>query len=155
MAKIDTSLNVNSITIISAGTTIIGEIVSPTDIRIDGNFEGKLMAKGRVVIGESAVIKGDIICDTVDLWGNVQGDIYTRDTLSLKDGCQVNGNIHIRRLFVELGAIFNGTCRMITEEEFAKLTKEVFPKNSAPVKGDSKGAAVEEPTKLKDSERKS
>ncbi len=122
MAKIDTALNVNSISLISAGTFINGEIQSPTDIRIDGTFEGKITAKGRVVVGESAVIKGDIICDNVDLWGKVDGGIFAKDTLSLKDGSNLNGKINTRRLTVELGAIFNGTCKTITEEEFEKLT---------------------------------
>ncbi len=131
MAKNDTSLNVNSITIISAGTSINGEVVSPTDIRIDGTVEGKLIAKGRVVIGESAVIKGTVICDNLDLWGKAEGNIYAKDILSLKEGCRMDGGIHIRRLSVELGAIFNGTCRTISEEEFAKLTAPASAKEAA------------------------
>ena len=61
MAKVEPVVNVNSISRISAGTVIKGEIVSPYDIRIDGTFEGKIQSKGRVVIGESAHIKGDIL----------------------------------------------------------------------------------------------
>ena len=69
MAKMEPVVNANSISRISAGTVIKGEIVSPSDIRIDGSFEGKIQSKGRVVIGESAMIKGDIVCDCIDLWG--------------------------------------------------------------------------------------
>ena len=121
MAKIDTMLNVNSISRISSGTIIKGEIVSPGDIRIDGTFDGKIQCKGRVVIGETASIKGDIVCDNVDLWGKVDGNIYVKDTLSLKEGCVVNGNLHVRKLAVELGSTFNGNCKMITEAEFDKI----------------------------------
>ena len=121
MAKPEQTVNVNSISRISAGTIIKGEIISPTDIRIDGTFEGKVTSKGRVVLGESAVVKGDIICNNIDLWGKVDGNVYVKDTLSLKEGCVMNGNLHIRRLAVELGATFNGTCRTITEAEFDKL----------------------------------
>jgi cytoskeletal protein CcmA (bactofilin family) len=122
MGKIETSLNVNSISRISAGTVIKGEILSPSDIRIDGTFEGKLQSKGRVVIGETAVIKGDILCDNVDLWGKVEGNLYVKDTLALKEGCIVNGNLHIKKLSVELGSVFNGNCKTITDAEFDKLT---------------------------------
>ena len=122
MAKIEPVVNVNSISRISAGTIIKGEIISPNDIRIDGTFEGKVTSKGRVVLGESAVVKGDIICNNIDLWGKVDGNVYVKDTLSLKEGCVMNGNLHIRRLAVELGATFNGTCRTITEAEFDKLS---------------------------------
>ena len=105
MAKTETTVNVNSISRISAGTVIKGEIISPSDIRIDGTFEGKVQSKGRVVIGETAVISGDIVCSDVDL----------------KEGCVVNGNLHVRKLSVELGATFNGNCKTITEAEFDRL----------------------------------
>ena len=122
MAKSEPTVNVNSISRISAGTVIKGEIVSPTDIRIDGTFEGKITSNGRVVLGESAVVKGDIICNNIDLWGKVDGNVYVKDTLSLKEGCTMNGNLHVRRLAVELGATFNGSCSTITEAEFNKLS---------------------------------
>lgn len=121
MAKTEPVVNVNSISRISAGTVIKGEILSPTDIRIDGTFEGRVQSKGRVVVGESAVIKGDIVCENIDLWGKVEGNLFVKDTLSLKEGCVVDGNLHIRRLAVELGATFNGNCKTITEAEFNKL----------------------------------
>ena len=80
MASQTNSVNVNSVSRISAGTVIKGEIQSPYDLRIDGTFEGKIQTKGRVVIGESAIIKGNIICENVDLWGNVEGDLFVKDT---------------------------------------------------------------------------
>lgn len=122
MASQTNSVNVNSVSRISAGTVIKGEIQSPYDLRIDGTFEGKIQTKGRVVIGESAIIKGNIICENIDLWGVVEGDLFVKDTLALKEGCKMNGNINISRLAVELGATFNGTCRTISEDEFNKLT---------------------------------
>ena len=122
MAKTEPVVNVNSISRISAGTVIKGEILSPTDIRIDGTFEGRVQSKGRVVVGESAVIKGDVVCENIDLWGKVEGNIFVKDTLSLMDSCVVTGNLHIRRLAVELGATFNGNCKTITEAEFNKLS---------------------------------
>ena len=122
MSKTETVVNVNSISRISAGTVIKGEILSPNDIRIDGTFEGRIQSKGRVVVGETAVIKADIVCENVDLWGKVEGNLFVKNTLSLKEGCTVTGNLHIRRLSVELGATFNGNCKTITEAEFDKLS---------------------------------
>ena len=52
------SVGVNDISRISAGSSIKGEITSPNDIRIDGNFEGKIISQAKVVVGEKAVIKG-------------------------------------------------------------------------------------------------
>ena len=131
MAKAEQNLNVNSISRISAGTIIKGEILSPYDIRIDGAFEGKVQTKGRVVIGETADIKGDIICENIDLWGKIEGNLYVKDTLSLMEGCSVNGNLNTKRLSVELGSVFNGNCRMITEAEFNKVAGVETPKAEA------------------------
>lgn len=132
MAKTEPVVNVNSISRISAGTVIKGEILSPTDIRIDGTFEGRVQSKGRVVVGESAIIKGDLVCENVDLWGKVEGNLFVKDTLSLKEGCVVDGNLHIRRLAVELGATFNGNCKTITEAEFNKLAGVEAPAQAKP-----------------------
>ena len=121
MAKVEPNLTVNSFSRISTGTIIKGEIISPYDIRIDGTFEGKVQTKGRVVIGEKANVLGDIICGNIDLWGKVEGNVFVKDTLALKEGCVVNGNLHVRKLAVELGSTFNGNCKMITEAEFDKI----------------------------------
>lgn len=134
-----TNININSVSRISAGTIIKGSIVSPCDIRIDGEFEGEIRSEGRVVVGESAIIKGNIFCHTLDLFGSVDGDVYVNDILSLKSGCTINGNLNVKKLYVELDAAFNGNCRMITDAEFAKLS----PKQAAtdPKATDPKAAA--------------
>ena len=100
----------NLLSRISAGTVIKGEIISPNDIRIDCVFEGTLKVKGKVVVGESATIKGDIICDNAEVCGKLDGNLYVKEALSLKDGCVVNGNLHIKKLAVELGSVFIGNC---------------------------------------------
>lgn len=138
MAKIEQIVNVNAVSRISAGTYFKGEVSSPYDLRIDGTFEGKLYSKGRVVIGESAVVKGDVVCDNVDLWGKLTGNLYVKDTLSLKNGCSVDGNLNIRKLFVEVGSIFNGNCRMITEKEYDDMISKM---DHVKVLSDSKTAS--------------
>lgn len=115
------NVNVNEVSRISTGTIFKGEISSSNDIRIDGTFEGKIYSKGRVVVGEKACIKGDIICTNVDFWGSMEGNFFVKDTLSLKSSSKVNGNLHIKRLQVELDAKFDGSCLMINEAEFDKL----------------------------------
>lgn len=114
--------NVNEVSRVSTGSVIKGEIYSPNDIRIDGTFEGKLKSDGRVVVGEKAVINGVIICENLDFQGTMTGQIFVRDSLSLKNGCKVNGDLHIRRLTVELDAMFDGNCKMMNEEDLENIT---------------------------------
>lgn len=130
--KMEPNVNPNDVSRISAGTTVKGEINSQGDIRIDGSFDGKICAKGRVVIGEKAFVKGDIICQNVDFCGRMEGNLYVKDTLNLKSGCSVDGDLHVRRLQVELDARFNGNCKMISEAEFDKLASKLVPQTPAP-----------------------
>ncbi|MBO4922524.1 MAG: polymer-forming cytoskeletal protein [Bacteroidales bacterium] len=130
------TVNVNEVSRISTGTVVKGEISSSNDIRIDGTFEGKIKSKGRVVVGEKALIKGDIICANVDFWGTMEGNFYVKDTLSLKSSSKVKGDLHIKRLQVELDARFDGTCQMITESDFDRLV------GAAPAAAPQKPAAA-------------
>ena len=47
-------------------------------------------------------------------------------------GCKVNGDLHVRRLVVELGAQFNGNCKMLADGEFEKLSGKPQPAQAAP-----------------------
>ena len=124
-------LDVNAISRISEGTTIQGEYSSLTDIRVDGTVTGRMFSSGRIVVGEKAVIEGSLFCSDLDLWGSVKGEIYVKNLLSLKNPAAVEGNLHVRRLQVEVGASLNGTCKMITEEEFDETVEKLV---SEPVK---------------------
>ena len=122
MNKMDNNVNLNEVSRISAGTVFKGELSSPTDMRIDGTFEGRIVSNGRVVVGEKAVINGDVVCQNADFAGSMKGNFFVKDTLCLKGGCTVDGDLHIKRLQVELDAKFNGHCSMIEEAEFDRLT---------------------------------
>ena len=93
---------------------------------MDGQIEGTLFSEGRVVVGETAKLTGSLMCADLDLWGGMNGDVYVSDLFSIKGTAEVAGNIHVRKLQVEMGAQVNGTCRMISEEEFGRLRDELI-----------------------------
>lgn len=128
------TVNANEVSRISTGTHIKGEFISSNDIRIDGNFDGKVISKGKVVVGANAVVLGDIVCTNVDFSGKIKGNFYVKDTLSLKASAVVEGDLHVRRLQVDLDARFNGVCKMISESEFDKIVGELAPAFRPPVK---------------------
>ena len=119
-------VDANIVSHISSGTVVKGEISSVADIRVDGAVQGKVFSKGRVVVGEEACLTGTLACNNVDFWGKIEGDVYVKDTFSLKGTAAVNGNIHVRRLQVEMGAQINGTCSMITEQDYDTFVKDVI-----------------------------
>ena len=135
MQKItDQSVNVNDVTRISKGASIKGDLVSVTHIRVDGTIDGTLYSQGTIVVGEPAQLTGSLYCTNLDFWGKMDGDIYIKDTLSLKSTSVVNGNIRVHKLQVEMGAQINGTCKMISEQEYDQLASKVANKQPEPVK---------------------
>ena len=125
MTKMENTVNVNDVSRIAAGTVFKGELTSPGDIRIDGEFEGKIFSKGRVVVGEKAKFKGDIVCVNLDFYGTMEGNFFVKETLTLKSHCKLDGDISTNRLQVELDAQFNGSCHMLGDGEFDKLAAQL------------------------------
>ncbi|HWE06958.1 MAG TPA: polymer-forming cytoskeletal protein [Rhizomicrobium sp.] len=95
--------------IISADLTVNGTLTSAGDVQIDGCVEGDVHSAG-LVIGEKALIRGEIVAEDVTVRGRVNGSIRARKVL-LCSSCHVEGNILHEAFAVEAGAFFEGNCR--------------------------------------------
>lgn len=102
----------NGTTLISAGTTLKGDISSNADLRIDGTIVGNINCSAKIVIGTSGLVEGDIFGNHADIVGKISGNIRVKELLQLRDECVVNGNIYASKLQIEPTATFNGQCHM-------------------------------------------
>lgn len=98
--------------IIAQGTSITGDIKSNGDFRIDGLLVGTIVASGRIVIGETGEVQGDISCQNVDISGKVTGTVTIDELTMLKRTSRFEGKISTIRLAIESGAVFTGECLM-------------------------------------------
>jgi cytoskeletal protein CcmA (bactofilin family) len=98
--------------IIAKNTTIVGDVKSEGDFRIDGIVEGTITTLGRVVIGVEGFVKGDVECSNADVEGKFSGKLVVTELLSLKKTADIKGEVFTKKLLVEPGAIFNATCVM-------------------------------------------
>lgn len=105
-------LNSPSINLIGAGTVIIGEVRSNGDIRIDGNVNGSVNSKGKVVIGSTGFVEGEIVCQNADVSGSIKGNVTVSELLTLKATANLTGDITTNKLAIEPGANFSGSCSM-------------------------------------------
>ncbi len=128
MAKNNENGN-NVINMIGVGTEITGDVNSNGDIRIDGNLTGNLYTKGKVVIGESGKVKGEIFCKNADLEGVIEGKINVTQLLSLKASAKVNGDINTSKLAIEPGSRFTGNCSMSDDVISSKEASQEFKIN--------------------------
>ena len=112
----------NGTTLISAGTTVKGDISSNSDLRIDGTVSGNIISTSKIVVGSTGVVEGDIAGNQADIVGKVSGNIRTKDLLQLRGDCVINGNLFAGKLQVEPTAKFNGQCHMgVNNEEGANI----------------------------------
>ncbi len=101
-----------AINLISNGTDISGDIKSSGDIRIDGSLTGNLNTKGKVVIGVTGKVNGEVICKNSEVSGSVEGKISVSQLLILKASSKILGDIATSKLSIEPGAKFTGNCKM-------------------------------------------
>jgi cytoskeletal protein CcmA (bactofilin family) len=94
------------------GTIIEGDIKSDSNIRIDGYVKGTITVKGRLVLGPTGKIDGNVFCKNADLEGKLNGIIEVDELLSLKTTAKLQGEISTNKLSIEPGAIFSGNCKM-------------------------------------------
>lgn len=112
MARNQQSTSEGVINRIVEDTHIIGEMKSSSDIRIDGTLTGNLMTTGKLVLGVSGMVEGDITCENAEIEGRVKGKVSVRQLLSLKASSKVEGEIYTDKISIEPGAVFTGTCNM-------------------------------------------
>lgn len=112
MAKTNEPHSPEQLNRIVAGTQIEGVIISDSNIRIDGTVKGTITAKGRLVIGPTGEIKGEVKCENADIEGVLTGNIVVNGLLSLKSTARLECDITTKKLAIEPGAVFSGKCVM-------------------------------------------
>ena len=106
------------------GTSIVGDIVSKADFRLDGELIGNFTSQGKLVIGKSGVIKGEIICNNADIEGMFHGKIKVLETLNIKATAEIHGEVIVGQLSIEPGADFTATCTMIVNPKKEGIVKD-------------------------------
>lgn len=127
MAKYNETEN-TTINLISNGTEITGDIRCNGDIRVDGTLSGNLITKGKVVIGPTGKVKGEVHCKNSEVSGIIEGKINVSQLLNLKASSRIQGDIVTTRLAIEPGSKFTGNCNMTDDEEVAQPVAQPKPK---------------------------
>lgn len=97
---------------IAVGTKIVGNIETESDIRIDGELEGEVISKNKVIIGSTGLIQGKINCESANVMGTINGTIVASNIVSLAKSARFTGDIETNTIAIEPDAYFAGTCKM-------------------------------------------
>jgi cytoskeletal protein CcmA (bactofilin family) len=132
MAKMGENESTNKINMISVGTTIEGSISSSENIRFDGNLVGNLSTRGKVFVGQTGKINGEIRCKNCEVEGVIDGKVVVEELLSLRSMAKVYGEIKTGKLAIEPGAVFTGKCDMGGKKEINTEQPVQKPKEGKP-----------------------
>ena len=108
---------------IGNGTVIKGDIECSGDIRIDGQLIGSLKSNGKVVIGQTGTLEGDLTCKQADISGTIKGTIKAEELTALKATSKVEVDLITKQLLIEVGAQFTGKCNM-TQQSTVSMPKQ-------------------------------
>ncbi len=100
--------------IIANGVKIIGSIIAEgAEVQVNGEIEGNVQG-GSLTIGDTGMVKGDIVAESVTVIGRVEGSVRARK-VQLSRNAHVLGDIIHQSLAVEMGAVFEGQCRYLQD----------------------------------------
>jgi cytoskeletal protein CcmA (bactofilin family) len=105
---------------LGCGTKVKGNIESDGDFRIDGTLIGIIKTKGKVVIGSTGVLEGEVFCQNADIEGKVKAKLEVLELLTLKAESRLEGEVITGKIAIEPGAKFSGSCKMGGDKETPK-----------------------------------
>jgi cytoskeletal protein CcmA (bactofilin family) len=104
--------------LLGRGTHFEGKLFFEGRVRIDGGFKGEIRGDDVLVIGEGAMVSGDVYVATcIVTGGEVDANIRARDAIELYAPSRVTGALHAPAIFIDRGVRFEGSCKMAPLEE--------------------------------------
>ena len=99
----------DSMTLISAGTEIQGDVAFTGSMHVEGKICGNLKAdQGVITITQSGSVEGDIRAPRIVINGSVRGNVYAGEHLELAAQAVINGNVYYNVVEMVKGSQVNG-----------------------------------------------
>lgn len=106
------AMSSSAINTLVEGTTSDGNIQTETDFRVDGTVTGTVHCGGKLIIGTTGNVEGQVTAQNAVIEGRFDGNMEVYDTLDVRETATVTGEIKTGKLLVQNGASFTGNCDM-------------------------------------------
>jgi cytoskeletal protein CcmA (bactofilin family) len=101
-----------------SGPELNGELIFKDMLRVNGHIAGQVSSpKGTLIVDSTARVDANVDVAVAVIGGTVNGDIVAHQRVELGPEARINGNIWTQSIAIQPGAIFEGVCRMLTNEE--------------------------------------
>ena len=118
--------------VIGQSIKIEGDLRGDEDLRIEGSVTGSIhLPNHSLTIGKNGCIKADAYAKSVVVDGEVTGDLYGSECVSIRADAQVECNVVAARVSLEEGARFKGSIDMDPERVKDSLSKKLGSRERA------------------------
>ena len=92
--------------------TVRGTLTGEEDLVVEGRVEGSVSLAGHLIVAEGGVLEADLDVRSIEVHGEVRGDIVASQSITIDKGAHVAGNVRAPRVIIHDGAQFQGAVEM-------------------------------------------
>ena len=108
--------NQTSTSVIDQGCELEGRLTFSGTLVLNGKFRGEIYSSDTLLVGESGQAEAEIQVGVAIVSGEVIGNIIARERVELRGSARIFGDIVTPVMVLEEGVVFDGRCKMKTEE---------------------------------------
>lgn len=105
-----------STSVIDQGCELEGRLTFAGTLVLNGKFRGELFSSDTLLVGETGQAEAEIQVGVAIVSGQITGNIIARERVELRRTARVYGDIVTPVLVLEEGVVFDGRCKMKSEE---------------------------------------
>lgn len=98
--------------VIGPEIAVRGTLAGEEDLVVEGRLEGSVSLAGHLIVAETGDVEADLEVDSIEVHGQVRGDITASRSITIERGAQVTGNVKAPRVMINDGAHFDGAVEM-------------------------------------------
>lgn len=98
--------------VIGPQISVRGTLVGEEDLIVEGRLEGAVSLAGHLIVAEPGIVEANLEVDSIEVHGEVRGDIVASRTITIEKSARVWGNVRAPRVIISDGAQFQGRVEM-------------------------------------------
>jgi cytoskeletal protein CcmA (bactofilin family) len=116
-------------TFLARGFEFKGTLIFDGTVRIDGSVAGEIRSNGTIILGEHAVVEGDVSAGTIVSGGKITGNVVATEKVHFLPTAVLRGDVMAPLVQMDEGVSFHGTCE--SEGRVKKKNAEEARESSA------------------------
>ncbi len=123
-------LSLQEMTMIGSDTIISGTIRTQGTVWVDGRVEGDICTDGLLMIGEGAIVVGNVYAASVVCRGMIVGDIAASEEVALLESASLNGTVRAPVFSVDDSALLTDNVESAYAAEELSDDEDAWPVRS-------------------------